>query len=92
MIYTNNTPIVKDSSELQSPYISVYNQVFVQNEKIKLVIHHEIFPVYIKNKDTADETIIPNEAIFYWIVDNKDTIIACYHSFYKALCEFYKIK
>lgn len=29
MKYINNTPIVKDSSELTAPYISMYNQVFV---------------------------------------------------------------
>lgn len=29
MKYINNTPIVKDSSELKELYISMYNQVFV---------------------------------------------------------------
>lgn len=29
MKYINNTQIVKDSSELKAPYISMYNQVFV---------------------------------------------------------------
>lgn len=29
MKYINNTPIVKDSSKLKAPYISMYNQVFV---------------------------------------------------------------
>lgn len=89
MTYKNNIPIVKDSSELSYPYISVYNQVFVQNEKVKLVIHHEIFSVYT---DKEHNIIIPNEAIFYYLMDNKDNILACYHSFYQALCEFYKTK
>lgn len=89
MIYNNSTPIIKDASELKAPYINIYNQVFVQNEKVKLVIHHEIFPVYI---DKEHNIIIPNEAIFYYLMDNKDNILACYHSFYQALYEFYKTK
>lgn len=40
MKYINKTPIIKDSSELKAPYISTYNQVFIQTEKIKLIIHH----------------------------------------------------
>lgn len=64
MKYINNTPIIKDSSELTELYIFMYNQVFVKTEKIKLVIHHEIFPVYI-NKE--NNTIIHNEAVFFII-------------------------
>lgn len=66
----------------------MYNQVFVQTQKIKLVIYHEIFPVYI-NKE--NNNIINNEAVFYYLMDN-DNIIARYRSLYKALCEFYKLK
>ena len=48
MKYINNTPIVKDSSELKEDCLLVYNQVFIQNKKkIKLVIHYEIFPLYV---------------------------------------------
>lgn len=89
MKYINNTPIVKDSSELKAPYIFVYNQVFIQNEKIKFVIHHEIFLVYINEENN---TIIFNEAVFYYLMDNDNNIIACYHFLYQALCEFYKLK
>lgn len=89
MKYINNTPIIKDSSELSYPYIHIYNQVFVQNEKVKLVIHHEIFPVYTDKKNNI---IIPNEAVFYYLINNDNKIVACYHSFYQALCEFYKTK
>lgn len=89
MKYINNTPIVKDSSELEAPYIFMYNQVFVQTEKIKLVIHHEIFPVYI-NKE--NNTIIHNEVVFYYLMDNDNNIIARYHSIYKALCKFNELK
>ena len=36
MKYITNTPIIiKDSSELTEPYIFMYNQVFVQTQKIK---------------------------------------------------------
>lgn len=89
MKYINNTPIVKDSSELKAPCILIYNQVFVQNEKIKLVIHNEIFPLYINEENN---TIIPNEVVLYYLIDNNNNLITCYHSLYKALCEFYKLK
>ena len=90
MKYRNNTPIVKDSSELKVPCISTYEQVFVQNEKkIKLIIHHEIVPVGI---DKENNTLIPYESIFYYLMDNDNNIIDSYHSLYKALCEFYKLK
>lgn len=64
-------------------------QVFIQTEKIKFVIHHEIFPVYIEENKT---NIIPIESILYNLVDNKDNLILCCHSLYQALCEFYKLK
>lgn len=89
MKYINNTPIIKDFSELKASCILVYNQVFIQNKKIKLVIHHEIFPVYIGKNET---NIIPNEIVLYYLMDNDNNLIACYHSLYKALCEFYKLK
>lgn len=89
MKYINNTPIVKDSSELKSPYISMYNQVFVQTDKIKLIIHHEIYPVYIEQNET---NIIPNESVLYNLVDNKHNLILCCHSLYQALCAFDKLK
>lgn len=89
MKYINNTPIVKDSSELKAPYIFMYNQVFVQTEKIKIVIHHEIFPVYI-NKE--NNTIIHNEAVFYYLMDNDNNIITRYYSLYKALHKFNELK
>lgn len=57
MKYTNNTPIVKDSYELKAQYISMYNRVFIQTDKIKLIIYHEIYPVYIGKNET---NIIPN--------------------------------
>lgn len=79
MKYINNTPIVKDSSELKAPYISIYNQVFVQNEKIKLVIHHEIFPVYFNRENNI---ITPYESIFYDLMDNDNNFIARCHSLY----------
>ena len=84
-----DTPVIKDSSKLKSPYISVYNQVFVQNEKVKLIIHHEIYPVYLNKEHT---TVIPNETTLYYLKDNNDKTINIYHSFYQALCEFYKLK
>ena len=88
MKYINNTPIVKDSSELKAPYVFMYNQVFVQNEKIKLVIHNEIFPLYINKENNT----IHNEAVLYYLIDNDNNIIARYHSLYKALCAFNKLK
>jgi hypothetical protein len=84
-----DTPVIKDSSELKSPYISVYNQVFVQNETAKLIIHHEIYPIYIGD---SKRNIIPNESVLYFIKNNKTDTITCYQSFYQALCEFYKLK
>lgn len=89
MKYINKTPIVKDSSELKAPYIFMYNQVFVQTEKIKLIIHHEIYPVYIEQNET---NIIPNESVLYNLVDNKNNLILCCHSLYQALCTFNKLK
>lgn len=76
MINVNNTPIIKDAYDLKAPYINTYNQVFVQNEKAKLVIHHEIY----------------NEAVLYFLIDNKDNVLEICHSLYDALCKFYKIK
>lgn len=89
MINVNNTPIIKDASDLKAPYINTYNQVFVQNEKAKLVIHHEIYPVYL---DETHTNIIPNEAVLYFLIDNKDNVLEICHSLYDALCKFYKIK
>lgn len=88
MKYINNTPIVKDSSELKAPYISMYNQVFVQTDKIKLIIHHEIYPVYIGQNGIS----IPNESVLYYLMDNKNKIILCCHSLYQALCKFNELK
>lgn len=89
MKYINNIPIVKDSSELKEPYTSMYNQVFVQTDKIKLIIHHEIFPVYT---DKENNIIIPNEAVFYYLIDNDNNTVTCCHSLYQALCAFNKLK
>lgn len=89
MKYINNTPIVKDSSELKAPYISMYNQVFVQTDKIKLIISHEIYPVYVGQNETD---IIPNESVLYNLIDNKNNLILCCHSLYQALCAFNKLK
>ena len=89
MKYINNTPIVKDSSELKEDCLLVYNQVFIQNKKIKLVIHYEIFPLYVGENET---NIIPNDSVFYYLMDNDNNVIACYYSLYRALCEFYKLK
>ena len=82
-------PVIKDFSELKSPYISVYNQVFVENEIAKLIIHHEIYPIYIGD---SEKNVIPNESVLYFIKNNKTSTITCYQSFYQALCEFYKLK
>lgn len=93
MININNTPIIKDASDLKAPYINTYNQVFIQNEKVKLIIHHEIYPIYIGDSKKDTSIVIPNEAILYFIVNNNNNkIINCYHSFYQALCEFNKLK
>lgn len=89
MKYINKTPVIKDSSELKAPYIFMYNQVFIQTEKIKLIIRHEIYPVCIGEDET---NIIPNESVLYNLVDNNNNVIACYHSLYQALYEFHKIK
>lgn len=89
MKYVNNTPIIKDASDLKAPYVNTYNQVFVQTDKIKLVIHHEIYPVYIEENKT---NIIPNESVLYNLVDNKNNLILCCHSLYQALCTFNKLK
>ena len=89
MKYINRTPIIIDSSELKAPYIFMYSQVFIQTEKIKLIIHHEIYPVYIGENET---NVIPNESVLYKLADDKDNLILCCHSFYQALCEFHKIK
>ena len=89
MKYINNVPIVKDSSELKAPYIFMYNQVFIQTDKIKLIIHHEIYPVYVGQNET---NIIPNECVLYNLVDNKNNLILRYHSLYQALCAFNKLK
>lgn len=89
MKYINKTPVIKDSSELKAPYIFMYNQVFIQTEKIKLIIRHEIYPVCIGEDET---NIIPNESVLYNLVDNNNNVIACYHSLYQALCKFHKIK
>lgn len=67
----------------------MYNQVFVQTDKIKLIIHHEIYPVYI----VANETnVILNESVLYNLEDNKDNLILYCHSLYQALCKFNEIK
>lgn len=90
MKYINNTPIVKDSSELKEDCFFAYDQVFIQNkEKIKLVIHYEIFPLYVGENET---NIIPNDSVFYDLMDNDNNFIARYYSLYRALCEFYKLK
>ena len=89
MKYINNIPIVKDSSELKAQFTLVYNQVFIQNKKIKLVIQHEIFPLYVEENKP---NIIPSESVFYYLMDNDNNVIACYYSLHKALCEFYKLK
>lgn len=89
MKYINKTPIIKDSSELKAPYYFMYNQVFVKTDKIKLIIHHEIYPVYIEENKT---NIIPNESVLYKLVDNKNNLILCCHSLYQALCAFNKLK
>lgn len=89
MIYDNSTPIIKDSKELSYPYIHIYNQVFVQNKKVKLIIHSEIYPIYL---DKEHNKIIPNDNVSYYLKDNDDNVIARYHSLYQALCEFHKIK
>lgn len=67
----------------------MYNQVFIQTDKIKLIIHHEIYPVYVGQNKT---NIIPNESILYNLIDNKNNLILCCHSLYQALCAFNKLK
>lgn len=92
MFNINNIPIIKDASELKAPYINVYNQVFVQNDKVKLIIHHEIYPVYIGDSKKDTSIISPNEIVLYFIINNNNKVLSHYHSFYQALCEFYKYK
>ena len=87
-----DTPIINDDSNFTYPYISRYNQVFIENKNGKVIIHHEIYPIYLNDKKEIDKTIIPNETVSYFVFNKKTNNYTYYGSLYQALREFYKLK